>query len=471
MKSLITPLVFALLAGPAFAQDKTDTEKRLADLEKRIAELTKTKTKAETKAEKAEARQETGDGFGVKFTGRIFLDGTYFSGGDYKMTNGAFMRVARLGWKATLGNNWYGEGELDFSLNAVGVKDMWIGYTGFKDSMVQLGHFKEPFGMDTLMSDSNIWCLERSFTDTWTPSRHIGVGYAKWGERWQGKVAFFGQAIDDTSDAQDVADTYIDPVSGLTKAYKIVDNQGYGSAARITFLPLLVSDNKFMHLGVAATERTPNAGAPGDYSWDFSSRPGTNKQSKAKFLNALVTNVDKLVQTGVEFAGQWGAFSWQSEYQQTQVKRRGTQLTVWNGTAQVSTTQAVRDASTIDHKFSTYYGQVSYVIGGERRYDAADAFFKGVTPNSKNGAWELVARYNVMNQDDITAVDAVKGGIEKNTTVGVNYYVNKYLRFMLDYTSVKNNENAFASKKYSSTGVVIPSNNFAYTNMRMAVTF
>ena len=471
MKSFLTPLALLLLAAPAFAQTQADTDKRIADLEKKVALLSKSESKDD---------DLKGAGFNVKFTGRVFLDGTYFSGGNYKLTNGAFLRVARLGWKATLGNNWYGEGELDFSLNAIGVKDMWAGYTGFKDTLIQVGHFKEPFGMDTLMSDSNIFCMERSFTDSWTPSRHIGVGVAKWGERWQGKVAFFGQAIDDTSDAQEVADTPAqDPTAVQTAGkafpklvtYKITDNQGWGAAARFTFLPVAVADNKFVHLGLAVAQRMPNAGAPGDYTWDFSCRPGTNKQSKAKFLNAAVTNVDKLSQTGAEFAGQWGNLSWQSEYQQSQVKRRDTQMLVWNGVSQVATTAAVQLASTVDHKFSTYYGQVAYVFGGQRRYDNGDAFFKGVTPNGKNGAWEIVARYNVMNQDDKTAIDPVLGGIEKNTTLGLNYYVNKYLRFMLNYTTVKNNENAMASKAYSATGAKIPSDNFNYTNMRVAVTF
>jgi phosphate-selective porin OprO and OprP len=462
MKSFITPLVLALLAGPAMAQDKPDTDKRISELEKQVAMLSLA-DKRETKLAGA------GDGFNVKFTGRIFLDATYFNGAKDKLSDGALLRVARLGWKASLSNTWYGEGEVDFSQNAIGIKDMWVGYTGFKDSMIQLGHFKDPFGMDTLMSDSNIWCLERSFTDSWTPSRHIGVGYAKWGERWQGKVAFFGQAIDDTSDAQSVADENTDS-TGLVKSYKIVDNQGWGYAGRLTFLPVSLAENKLIHVGVAAAVRTPNAAAPGVYAWDFSARPGNNKSARAKFLNAAVTNVDKLQQVGFEFAGLWGPFSWQGEYQTTDVKRRDTQMLKWSGTALVATTAAEQLASTVNHKFSTYYGQVSWLFGGQRRYDNSDAFFKGVTP-SRNGAWELVLRYNVMNQDDLTAVDAVKGGIEKLTTVGVNYYANKYLRFMLDYTKVNNNENASCSKAYSPTGVKLVGDNFGYTNMRVAVTF
>ncbi|MDR3670241.1 MAG: porin [Holophaga sp.] len=460
MRFPITPLAIALLTGPAFAQTTADTDKRITDLEQKVAQL----------SQSAAAKDAGHDGFSMKPTGRIFLDATYFRGGKDKLTDGTLLRTARLGWKAYLGNTWYSESEVDFSGNSIAIKDMWAGYQGFANSIIQVGHFKEPFGMDTLVSDSNIWFLERSYTDSWTPSRHIGLGYAKWGERWQGKASFYGEAIDDTSADQDAADDNVDS-TGLLKSYKIVDNQGWGLAARLTCLPVKVSDTQLIHLGVAAAQRTPNAAAPGVYTWDFSTRPGTNKTSKAKFLNASVTNVDKLNQLGFEFAGLWGPFSWQSEYQISKVVRRGTQLRKWSGTALVPTTAAEQAASTVDHTFSTYYCQVSWVIGGQRQYDSSDAFFKSVTPSSKNGALELLARYNVMDQDDLTSVDPVAGGVSKNFTVGVNYYVNRYLRFMVDYTTVRNNDNAACSKAYSPTGVKIPGDDFGYTNMRMAVTF
>ena len=41
MKSLLTPLVLALLVVPAFAQEKTDTDKRVADLERRLDALSR----------------------------------------------------------------------------------------------------------------------------------------------------------------------------------------------------------------------------------------------------------------------------------------------------------------------------------------------------------------------------------------------------------------------------------------------
>ncbi|HEY3270583.1 MAG TPA: porin [Geothrix sp.] len=60
MKSLLTPLMCALLAAPAFAQEKPDTDKRIADLERRLnamsQELEAQKTGAATPAAAEEGR-------------------------------------------------------------------------------------------------------------------------------------------------------------------------------------------------------------------------------------------------------------------------------------------------------------------------------------------------------------------------------------------------------------------------------
>jgi phosphate-selective porin OprO/OprP len=457
MKAFLTPLALMLLAGPAFAQSPTDTDKRIANLEKQVAKLTATKEAA-----------KDGD-FYVKFGGRFHLDNTYFSGNDNRLTNGTFMRRARISFKLGLGKDWVGEGDVDFALNEVAIKDLWVGYQGYKNTLIQLGQFKESFGMDTLTSSNNTWLMERSYSDIWTPDRHVGIGVAKWGERWQAKASFFGQAIDDTSEAQEVADTNVDS-TGLLKTYKIYADHGYGVAARLTYLPFMVSDTKLIHLGVAAVQRTPNAGAPETYAVDFSGRPEQNKVAKEKFLSAAVTNVDKWTQTGLEFAGVWGPFSWQSEYQQTSVKRRGTQLLTWSGTALVATSAAEQLASTVDHKFSTYYAQVSWVFGGQRNYEVSEGIFKGVKA-SKNGAWEIVARYSKMDQNDLTAIDPVAGGVATNITLGLTYYLNKNVRFMLNQTKVDNGLNAVASKAYSPTGVKLVNDDFNTTTMRVQVNF
>ena len=463
MKALITPLALLLLAGPAFAQS-TDTDKRIADLEKKVAKLSAPKAE---KASKGEAKDDADDmsGFSYKMDGRVFLDGTWFSGSNNSLGGGTSLRAIRLGWKLTMGPLWYGEAELEFSGGSIGMKDMFLEYGGLKNQKIQIGHVKMPQGMDTLMSNVNIWVMDRSFTDLWNPSRHVGVYYTAFSDQLYFKGGVAGQSLDATND---------NIATASDTGYKLIDNGGFAVAARFAALPYLKDDTHLVHLAVSVSQRTPDANAPRTYSYDLSGRPSVGKINGAKFLNASVTNVKNFTLTGLEFAGQWKAFSWQSEYQQAKIARRDVQTQIWDATnlKLIPTTAAQQAASTQDHTFSTYYGQVSYVIGGQREYRGGDSFyFKGVTPSSKAGAYELVARYEVGTQDDLTAIDPVKGGIEKITTVGLNYYARKNLRFMLNYGWVKNNENALCSKGFSPTGAKIPDPSFNTICTRVAYNF
>ncbi|MBK9795006.1 MAG: hypothetical protein IPP58_00655 [Holophagaceae bacterium] len=436
MKAFLTPLTLTLLAGPLFAQTPADTDKRIADLEKQVAKLAKADTKKD-------------DGISVKFGGRFHLDTVAYNGNENSLPNGTQLRRARISFKLGLGKNWVGEGDFDFAEGDSSIKDMWIGYQGFKNSLIQVGQFKEPFGFDTLSSSNAIWFTERSYSDSWTPDRHVGVGYQTWGERWQAKVSFFGQAIDDTNDHLAADDTTLQT------------DHGYGYAGRITFAPVLVSETKAIHFGAATAYRKPNAGPDADANLlDLSCRPEAGKISKAKFMNAKVTNVKSWTQLGAEFVGVWGPFSWQSEYQQTKVQRLPGFGALTNG--QFNNSQ--------EHSFSTYYGQVSWIFGGQRTYEVSDGLFGKVVASSR-GALEIVARYSSMNQDDLTAIDPVKGGIGKNLSVGMTYYMNKNVRWMLDYVKVDNNENAKPNKRYNYGKASYTNDDFAFTTLRLQVNF
>ncbi len=441
MKSLITTLAFALLAGPAMAQESPDTAKRIADLEKKVAKLTA--PKADKKDKDADDPNDV-SGFSYKMDGRVFLDGTWFSGSNNSLGGGTTLRAIRVGWKLNMGPKWYGEAELEFSAgNEIAMKDMFLEYTGWENQSLKLGHVKTPLGHDTLMSNVNIWTMDRSFLDGWNFSRRIGAHYGTWGDRWSVKGAIFGQSLDDTN--ANIADA-----SDL--GYKLIDNGGWGYAGRVAFLPFHQDDTHLVHLAASTGTRTMNAGAPRDNTFSVGPRPSVGKVDGAKWISATISNVDKFELGGLEFGGQWGPLSWLGEYQIANLKRKGTQTQIWDAVnlKLIPTTAAQQLASTQDHKFSSYYGQVSYVINGQKEYRGGNDFiFKGTTPSSKAGAWEIVVRYEDMNLDDVTAIDPIKGGEEKITTLGLNYYARKNLRFMVNYHWVKNSANALASKGYS----------------------
>ncbi|MBK9063790.1 MAG: hypothetical protein IPL89_11430 [Acidobacteria bacterium] len=479
-KSLVTPLLLALLAAPVMAQEPTDQEKRIRDLEKQVQALQKkdaakaeqakpaadVKTEAKAEGKKSsKAKDPDIDGISAKLTGRAYLDGIWFSGSNNRLLGGTMIKTARLGFELNLGSKWAAEADFELTGGEVGYKTIIVEYIGFKDQVIQAGHQKVPMGFETLMSNTNTWLMERSFADIWNPSRHVGIYYSISNERLYAKAGIFGQSLDDTVGNYNTA-------SDL--GYKMVDNHGYGAALRVAGLPLKQDDTHLIHLGAAVSDWMPAAGAPGVYAVDYSGRPSVAKINGAKFLNASVTNVNDQLLIGAEFAGQWGGFSWLGEYEWMKVNRKSAPDQVWDSTnlKLVPSTATQRANGVIDHNFSTWYFQVSYVFNGQKAYVAGDSFvFKTTTPKTKMGAVELVARYEVGTQDDLTDVDPVKGGIEKITTLGVNYYPRKNLRFMVNYSFVDNNENAMANKGYSPTGVKIQDPSFQIFSSRVAFNF
>ncbi len=434
-KSLVTPLLLALLAVPVMAQEPTDTEKRIRDLEQQVEKLTKKDAaKAETKAadkdtkkkkgielravtDKGQLGWESADGaYKFRLTGRVQLDGLFNSDSDNRLSNGFTLRRVRIGYKATVAKDWISELSVDFAENATDIKDAFVGYTGITDSTIQAGHFKVPFGFDTLTSSKDIWFVERSYSDAMTPDRRLGFGYYYGADRWQASADIFMQTIS-------VDSTGVD--------------QGWGWAVRASGAPIFQSKKEAVHIGFAYNNRTPDAAsassaafAPIVYAIDFSSRPEATKVSKAKFLNTGTMNgVDNVGQWDAELAGVWGPISWQGEYQETKVNRR-------SGNPNLS-----------DHKFSTWYGQAAWIFNGQRTYDPSEGLFGRVEPG-KGGAYELLARYSEMDLNDFTTPDPIKGGSAKNFTFGVNYYPNYNVRLMLNYTLVNNDQYAKPKTTY-----------------------
>jgi len=83
-----------------------------------------------------------------------------------------------------------------------------------------------------------------------------------------------------------------------------------------------------------------------------------------------------------------------------------------------------------------FYAQVGYVLTGETR-PYKKGTFKRVKPNSKSGAWELVARYE---DGDGSFGDVELGDTDASvTSLGVNYYLNNNVRINASYMDGESN--------------------------------
>ncbi|MHB1044488.1 MAG: OprO/OprP family phosphate-selective porin [Thermoanaerobaculia bacterium] len=437
------PVVVALLAAPTVARAQTDAE-RIAELEKKVESLVREERERAAAEEKGRAAKGTtlrsvsdrgrlewasADGeTSFRLVGRIHVDGVAFGGSENRLANGATLRRVRIGYKVRVAKDWVSELDVDFAENTVSVKDAWLGYTGFARSLVQVGHFKVPFGMDTLTSSNDTWFVERAYVDSWSPDRRLGLAYAWAGDRFSAKADLYAQTI--SVDAAGI-------------------DQGWGWAARGTWAPVRTPKGNAIHLGAAATWRRPDAGTAGfgedpAYAVGLSSRPESTRASRAKFLDtSALVRTAWARQYAAELAGVWNAFAWQGEYQQTTVTRR-------EGSAELA-----------DHEFHGWYGQLSFVLNGGRKYAPGAGLVERVSPG-EGGAYEIVARYSTLDLNDPTEGDEVRGGSARNFTLGANWYPNASVRVLLNWTIVDNDEHARPQAAYGG----LPGDDFSVYQVR-----
>lgn len=99
--------------------------------------------------------------------------------------------------------------------------------------------------------------------------------------------------------------------------------------------------------------------------------------------------------------------------------------------------QAEFDDGTIDgNDVDGFYLQAGYILTGETR-PYKEGKFKRVKPDSKAGAWEIVARYE---DGDGNYSDIELGRTDASSvSVGVNYYANSNIRIGVNYTDGEDN--------------------------------
>jgi phosphate-selective porin OprO/OprP len=211
-----------------------------------------------------------------------------------------------------------------------------------------------------------------------------------------------------------------------------------GGFARVA---LLFGDPKLysFHIGadVEALFEAPYDFANGSRSLAISDRPEvridpTEIVGAANIQNgssSSIANVSHAQVYSVEAAGNWGPVYFQGEYFWFNVDRRPF--------AQPGTTFT---GPTLH--FNGGYAEASWVVTGETRsYDPGAGAYSGVVPdnpfswaNGGWGAWEIAGRYSVIDLNDrLGFVDGVAGGKQTIYTAGLNWYVNRNIRFMLDY--------------------------------------
>lgn len=349
----------------------------------------------------------------VRVTGFFQADAGWFNQDNANriavgdIQDGADFRRARLAATGDVAENVGYMVEFDFGFpGRPSFMDVWL---EVRDTTllnnVKIGQYRQPIGLGGLTSVKELTFIERGLPFAFLPFRQIGA----------------------MSYGANEEDGYTWALSGFrfpTDVFggQIGDNGGYGLATRLTGILAEGDDGSVIHVG-------------GAYSLIDPANDAVRYRSQPEFFIAetggaafvpigVPTAVPPFVDTGVvptntanifaaELATTSGSFHAQSEFIYSLVNRSIGSTVGFSGTT----------------------AQAAYILTGEHRpYNFKGGVLGRIVPDNDfgqcgYGAFEVAARWSMLDLNDAD----VRGGNLNTTTLGLNWYLNKFTKFQFNY--------------------------------------
>ncbi len=452
-------------------------------LEKRLNEVQATQ---ETKAAEAKAKPDavelkfengrptlkSGDGnFEMALRGNMHFDMASYDQDDDNLSSvapgrdlgdGANFRRAELGLEGKFMHDWEYHGTFTFGGsgvegNSVGgsggaIKNMYIGYTAIKPLKFQIGAMKPPMTLDDSTSANDITFIERASSAALAGSYGAGNGRTSVGVRGNTDnlfaSAFYTRGV--------IGEGGVDEASNLVgRAVLLLDPNPD------TDIHIGASGTKVMEFSQAAAAVPPALQGASATQFNLQDRPEMRVDG-TRLASTGLLNVEDGFTAGPEFAARWKNFNLQGEYYTYQLDRNKAN---------------VAGATSLgDFNFDGWYIQSSWILTGEyKKYDIKNARFYSPAPSSPLGfggigAVELAARYSTVDLNDggnpATCLGAIVGGVpapaatsscvrggeQDIVTLGVNWYPNRNIRFMLNYLFIEIDRQAYPNNAAGAAG-------------------
>ena len=373
--------IAALLEKVESLEERTDAQSDVnVDTAQKLDTLTTGAPKIETKGG---IKVTSADGkFEAQIGGRIHFDAYAFDRDIASTTGTTEFRRARLTLQGkALGWEYKMEQDFGAGTNLDGLRDLYVAKNALGGKFT-IGHFKPYRSMEELTSSNEILMMERPFASAsgLFNGRQFqqGVGYLRAGDNYTAGLSVFN-----------------------LRSAAGVRNEGVGVAGRFTYAPIN-RETSTLHLGGwFSVEDLNNGSATTTASVSYAGRRGPS-QTIATVNGAAG---DKITAYGLEAAGSFGPAFFQGEYVQSKFEQ----------------------PVAADQDVNTWYLQGSWMLnGGHKPYKGATGVFGSPKVGDK-GLWELTARYDAIENEDIANREA------SSWLFGVNYYVNPNLRFMFNY--------------------------------------
>jgi phosphate-selective porin OprO/OprP len=296
-----------------------------------------------------------------------------------------------------------------------GIHDAQLGYSGLKPFTIEGGFATLPYTLDWATSSNDTMFMERASVTT-IAANSLGAGSFRshLGIRGNNDRLWAGFYLTGPTLGAIHIGSSTPTVVGTTEQY--------GGFSRLTY-QLLQGEDYSLHVGgdAQAVFRPPTNTTAGVPSLTLSDRPELRIDPTAILTTGAMANAAAAQVYSGEAAWADGPLYAQGEYLHFDIDRA-------LGLPRL--------------QFSGWYAQASWTMTGESHpYNVATGAYGTIIPVHPFtlagwgwGAWELAGRYSVTDLNDLLGLKTgIAGGDQAVVTVGLNWYVNRNVRFMLDY--------------------------------------
>jgi len=340
------------------------------------------------------------------------------------------------------------------------IHELWMQYSALKPFHIKVGAYEPIIGLQASASTGSLLMMERP--DAAEVSRNVAAGDSRsalqiWGNGDIGGGGDTGIGAYWLASAALTGNT-VGTINSTGGATAQPFGEQYAVIGRAAIAPFSGND-WLVHLGVHGQYvMKPNNSGPSangitaakQYSAQFRDRP-ESRVDATRLVDTGSIDAKHVTEAAVEAGAQYHNFFVESEYFRYGVNRY------------------VNPTNLPDPSFHGWYVEGSWILTGEnRRYNRASGAFDGPAVNAPFnlsagtwGAFELAARYSDLNLNyhqgllgTAATADAIRGGEQKILTVGMNWYLNPTIRFMLNYQHVKVNRLAPTADFGSATGTL-----------------
>jgi phosphate-selective porin OprO/OprP len=300
-----------------------------------------------------------------------------------------------------------------------GIENAYLSYVGLhpfgSQLAIQGGYMNVPYTLEQAMSSNNILFMERSSAQVIAASIAAGDNRSAFGARWYDDRFWAGAYV-------------TGPTSGAIHSGSSTNPNGTteqaGAVARAAG-QIISGPDYSLHLGadaefLIAPEHNQITGAQ---TLTLRDRPELRIDPTEIVSTGAIAGVSGAQVYSVEAAATYGPLFFQGEYYWFNVDRG-----------------ALPGLTSL--KFDGGYAQASWVLTGETHtYNSAAAAYNGIVPidpfllsSGGWGAWEIAGRVSMIDlNDQLAMANGVAGGKQIIYTAGLNWYVNRNVRFMFNY--------------------------------------